>query len=68
MATTARAARTPRYDPGTEPRWTPWDEPDVIDLTRELIRARITNGDGHPHTEHLRDRLDHRLDELERAA
>jgi hypothetical protein len=68
VATTARPFLAPRYDPQAERRWTPWDEPDVIDLTRELIRARITNGDGHPHTEKLRNQLHHRLDQLERAA
>ena len=68
VATTARTVRTPRYDPWAERAWTPWDEPDVIDLTRDLIRARIARGDGHPHTEQLRDQLHQRLDELERAA
>ena len=63
------AARTPHFDPETgRAHPSPWDEPDVIELAHELVRARARYGDGHPHTNDLRDQLDHRLDQLERAA
>ena len=50
-ATTTASSPSPRWPPPperpappattltAEPRWTPWDEPDVIDLTRELIQS-----------------------------
>jgi len=68
VATASAPQRIPRYDPERDAGWTPWDEPDVIALTRDLIMSRARNGDGHATTHSRREQLDRRVAQLERAA
>ena len=62
-----------RYDPDTADEWIHrfgrpnpvGNHPDIVELGRQIVLARIHHGDGHPTTEALRDQFFELTDRLE---
>ncbi len=73
VATTAEPARPLRYDADSDEEWIarfgPPDpvgnHPDVVDLGRQIVLARLRHGDGHPTTGALREQYQDLTDRLE---
>src|SRR5690606_28148521 len=68
VATTARPARPFVRERDVVHQWSAYDEPEVVELHREVVLARLRLGDGHADTEALKQRLDELIEKVELAA
>jgi phage terminase Nu1 subunit (DNA packaging protein) len=68
VASTSRPARPLVRERDLVHQWSAYDEPEVTDLHREVVLARLRLGDGHADTEALKQRLDELIEKLELAA